>query len=72
MRHVSILVVLRMFQKVRGLLRRARGCRGILVVLLGDGGCGRVHDDGDGGCISEFGVCAGDDSRGSIISGFFS
>jgi len=67
-----MLVVLRMFQKVHGLMRRTRGCRGLLVVLLGDGGRGRVHGDCDGGCVSEFGVRAGDDSRGSIIRGFFS
>jgi len=65
-------VVLRIFQKVRGTLRRARGRRDLLVVLLGDGGRGRVHDDCDGGCVSEFGVRAGDDSRVSIMRGSFS
>jgi len=72
MRHMSIAVVLRMFQKVRGLLRRTRGCRGLLVVLLGDGGRSRVHDDCDGGYISEFGVRAGNDSRVSVLRGSFS
>jgi len=72
MTHMSISVVLRMFQKVRGLLRRTRGCRGLLVVLLGDGGRGRVHDDCDGGCDSEFGVRAGDDARVSVSRGSFS
>ena len=72
MRHRSIAVVLRMFQKVRGLLRQTRGCRGLLVVLLGDGGRGRVHDECDGGCDSEFGVRAGDDSRDSVMRGSFS
>jgi len=67
-----MLVVLRMFQKVHGLLRRTRGCRGLLVVLLGDGGGGRAHDDLDGGCFSEFGVRAGDDIRGSVMRGSFS
>ena len=43
-----------------------------MVVLLGDGGRGRVHDDCDGGCDSEFGVRAGDDARVSVSRGSFS
>jgi len=65
-------VVLRMFQKVRGLLRRTRGCRDLLVILLGDGGRSIVHGDCDGECVSEFGIRAGDDSRGSVTRGSFS
>lgn len=72
MRHMSISVVLRILKKVRGLLRRDRGCRGLLVDLVGDGRLGRVHDSCDGGCVSEFSVRAGDGCRSGVMRSSFS
>ena len=64
--------MLRMLKKVRGLLRRDRGCRGFLVVLVVHVGGLSVHGGCDGGYCSKFGVRAGDDSRVSVMRGSFS